>query len=141
MRLVLASLAAAAAGLLALQVSLAPGRDAPVKKPFGIDKRVPWTASRVKGSPEPPDPYRTEVAFPRLPQFSQPLDFSRAPGTDRFFLAERFGKIFSFANDPQTDKADLFIDLKKTVYAIAAHPQFAQNGYLFVTYVLDPKET
>src|SRR5581483_1015846 len=69
------------------------------------------------------------------------LDFSRAPGTDRFFLAERFGKIFSFANDPQTDKADLFIDLKKTVYAIAAHPQFAQNGYLFVTYVLDPKET
>src|SRR5262245_7676543 len=35
-------------------------------KPYGIDKRVPWTTSRIKGSPEPPPPYRTVSAFPKL---------------------------------------------------------------------------
>ncbi|HKB40745.1 MAG TPA: hypothetical protein VKD72_30245, partial [Gemmataceae bacterium] len=45
----------------------------PKRKPFGIDKRVPWTTSRVKGSPEPPAPYRTEVVFPKL-KFFEPLD-------------------------------------------------------------------
>ena len=41
--------------------------DAPAKKPVGIDKRIPWTTSHVQGSPEPPAPYRTEVAFPKIP--------------------------------------------------------------------------
>src|SRR5262245_16848229 len=29
----------------------------PVRKASGLDKRELWTTSRVKGSPEPPDPY------------------------------------------------------------------------------------
>ncbi len=36
----------------------------PVQKKFGIEKRVPWTTSKVVGSPEPPPPYKTELAFP-----------------------------------------------------------------------------
>src|SRR5258708_1564345 len=31
-----------------------------------IRKRMPWTTSRVTGSPEPPSPYRTERIFPKL---------------------------------------------------------------------------
>src|SRR5438094_650264 len=45
----------------------ADGPDKPVRKEYGIDKRVPWTTSRVIGSPEPPPPYTTEPAFPKLP--------------------------------------------------------------------------
>src|SRR5438105_4736785 len=67
---------------------------APVPKPYGIETRVPWTTSHVKGSPEPPPPYRSEVAFPKL-KFSSPLDLVGAPGVDRLFAAERYGKIFS----------------------------------------------
>ena len=48
----------------------------PVRKPFGLEKRVPWTTSKVVGSPEPPPPYRTELAFPKLPKFEEPLDLT-----------------------------------------------------------------
>ena len=42
--------------------SLTPlqGADEP---PFGIDRRIPWTTSRVVGSPEPPLPYTVEKTF------------------------------------------------------------------------------
>src|SRR5437016_4841196 len=109
------------------------------RKPFGIDKRVPWTTSRVKGSPEPPAPYRTEVVFPKV-KFFEPLDMAPAPGSDRLFVAERRGRIYSFPNDRKAEKADLLIDLKKTVYAFTFHPQFAKNGYVYITYILDPKK-
>jgi uncharacterized repeat protein (TIGR03806 family) len=114
----------------------------PPPKLVGLTQRVPWTTSRVKGSPEPPDPYRSEVAFPNLKSFYEPLDLASVPGGNRFFVAERKGKIFSFANDPNIDKADLVLDLKKTVYGITLHPQYAKNGYLYVTYIVDDsKET
>ncbi|MBY0524982.1 MAG: PQQ-dependent sugar dehydrogenase [Gemmataceae bacterium] len=126
----------------ALLVAPWPGRaDDPAKKPVGIAKRVPWTTSKVKGSPEPPAPYRTEQAFAKLPKFNEPLDMAMVPGTNRLAIAERRGKIYAFVNDPQSDKADLVLDLKKTIYALTFHPQFAKNGYLFVTYVLDPDKT
>jgi uncharacterized repeat protein (TIGR03806 family) len=120
----------------------------PIKPPVGIDKRVPWTTSKVIGSPEPPSPYRTEVAFPNLPKFDSPLDMARVPGSNRLVVAERYGKIFAFVNDPKTDKADLVIDLhpsadrwKGNIYAITFHPQFAKNGYMYVTYVPDADKT
>jgi uncharacterized repeat protein (TIGR03806 family) len=111
----------------------------PAKRPFGIEHRTPWTTSRIQGSPDPPSPYRTERVFKNL-QFSEPLDLTSAPGTDRLFVAERYGKIFSFPNDPRTQKAELFLDLGKVIYGIAFHPRFAENGYVYVTYLVDPKE-
>ena len=36
------------------------------EQPYGIPKRVPWTTSRLTGTPEPPPPYRIERAFPKL---------------------------------------------------------------------------
>src|SRR4051794_40911939 len=84
-------------------------------KSFGIDKRTPWTTSKVKGSPEPPHPYRTVVAFPGV-KFAEPLDLTYVPGAHRLAVAERRGKIFTFANKTAAKTADLLIDLKKTVY-------------------------
>jgi uncharacterized repeat protein (TIGR03806 family) len=118
------------------------------RKAFGIDKRVPWTTSNVKGSPEPPPPYRTTPAFPKLMPFSEPLDLTWAPGTNRLWVAERWGKIYSFVNSKDVEKADLAIYLhgidakgKKTrqhIYGFACHPKFQENGWLFVTYLPDP---
>lgn len=117
----------------------APTKKASVRKATGIEKRVLWTTSRVKGSPEPPAPYRTEIAFPNL-HFVEPLELTRAPDSDRLFVAERYGNIFSFKNDPQVDHADLMMNLGKVIYGIAFHPNFKENGYLYATYILDPKE-
>src|SRR5262245_53018037 len=47
----------------------------PMRKPFGLEKRVPWTTSKVIGSPEPPPAYRAERAFAKL-KFEEPLDLT-----------------------------------------------------------------
>src|SRR5215475_1618180 len=84
----------------------------PVRKPYCLEKRVPWTTSKVIGSPEPPPPYRTEPAFPKLPKFEEPLDLTYAPGTKRLFVAERWGKVYSFVNERDAAKADLALEFK-----------------------------
>src|SRR5262249_10401773 len=122
-------------------------------RPYGLPTRVPWKTSRLTGSPDPPHPYRIERVFPRL-AFKNPLLITRAPGTDRFFVGEHAGKIYSFPKDPACAKADLFLDLTTelqswdkagkvrgvgAVYGLAFHPQFAKNRYCYVCYVLDSK--
>ena len=53
------AIALAYAGLLSIPADSA-------SPPYGIEKRVPWTTSRVIGSPEPPSPYMPALAFPHL---------------------------------------------------------------------------
>ena len=53
-------------------------------------RRVVWTTSRIRGSPEPPSPYLAQRAFPRL-QFAEPLELVALPGTDRLVVAEHAG--------------------------------------------------
>ena len=143
-RMVLAGLGV----LLATQyVSVASEADS--HHPFAISKRVPWTTSRVKGTPDPPSPYRTEPAFPHL-KFEEPLAMTCAPKGDRLFVTERFGRVYSFPNDPEVKKAELFLDLneglegveakRRACYGFAIHPEFATNGYVYITYVLDAIE-
>jgi uncharacterized repeat protein (TIGR03806 family) len=121
------------------------------RKPFGLDRRVPWTTSNVKGSPEPPPPYTSELAFPKLPKFEEPLDLTYAAGTNRLFVAGRWGKVWSFVNKRDVDRADLALEfkgardssgkpMKQVIYAIATHPRFKDNGYLYVTWIPNPEK-
>ena len=139
------------AGLLLLPPSPTFGdAEKPVRKTTGIEKREPWTTSRVKGSPEPPNPYKLENVYPEL-KFDEPLELSAVPGTKRWVVAERRGKIFTFDQDPKKAKKHLLIDVAKAVlgkddpafavYGVVPHPQFATNGYVFVTYVNDDRQT
>ena len=110
----------------------------------GIEKRIAWTTSKISGSPEKPHPYVSEHAFPAI-TFKNCLDLSNAPGSDRLFVAEQGGKIFSFPNRPDVKEADLVIDLAKAIkgvnalYAITFHPDFAKNRYCYVCYILGGK--
>lgn len=104
-------------------------------------ERIPWTNSKVKGSPEPPPPYLTARAFTRL-KFSEPLELTAMPGSDRLVLVEQRGKIYSFPANNQTERADLFADIKKLhpdtteVYSLAFHPQFEKNRFVYIWYML-----
>jgi uncharacterized repeat protein (TIGR03806 family) len=108
----------------------------------GIDQRTPWTTSRITGSPDPPLPYTTELAFPSL-KFNQCLDMARLPGSNRFLIAEQSGKIFSFPDAEDVQQADLVVDLAKeieglrSVYAITFHPDFQRNRYCYICYIRD----
>jgi uncharacterized repeat protein (TIGR03806 family) len=131
--------------LIAAGWQASAGDTEPVRKPFGLDQRIPWTTSKVIGSPEPPPPYKTERVFANL-KFDEPLDLTYAPGTTRLFVAERWGKIYSFVNKKDVDKADLVLEfkgakdskgepMKQVIYAFTTHPKFKENGYLYVTWI------
>src|SRR5262249_56756554 len=98
------------------------------------------TSENLRGTPDPPDPYLTEDAFPRL-KFFEPLSAGVVPGSRRLGVATRPGKIHTFENRPDVAKADLLIDIGKTTYGVVFHPQFPDNRYFFVTYVLDAVKT
>lgn len=118
--------------------------------PAKLAARKPWTTSRVHGSPEPPPPFKTENAFPKL-SFKEPTVLTGAPGVDRLFVVEKGGRIWSFPNDSQCESADLMIDLRADydklipnpkarglgdLYGLAFHPNYPQTPYCYVCYTL-----
>ncbi len=112
---------------------------------YGIDQRIPWTTSRITGSPEPPLPYQLIRAFPKL-KFEQPVDITSAPDTDRLFVVELNGKIFSFPNDQQIAEPDLAMDLMAAipdatrVYGLTFHPEFERNRFCYISYIRQPED-
>src|SRR5205807_5768234 len=115
--------------------------------------RVPWTTSRVVGSPDPPPPFKVVRAFRNL-QFSHPLLMARPPGGDRLFVGEQDGILYSFVDRPDA-RAELFCDLRKeiktlhllpdakeveAVYGLTFHSDFAKNRQCFVCYTLRSKK-
>ncbi len=103
--------------------------------------RVPWTSSRMIGTPEPPPPFHVEPAFPRV-KLQFPVVLVPARGTNRLFVGELPGRIGSFPNDPGATRVDLAIDLARVhpgltaLYGLAFHPKFDENRYVYVCYVL-----
>jgi putative heme-binding domain-containing protein len=141
-------------GVLSLRSDVQPADSAKGERPYGLSKRTPWTTSRLKGTPEPPHPYRIERAFPKL-TFKDPLLLVRLPGSGRFFVGEQAGKLYSFPIDSACDRADLFLDLTtelkswdkdgpvkgvSAVYGLAFHPRFAENRYCYICYILASKK-
>jgi putative heme-binding domain-containing protein len=137
-----------AVGLAACLVSAKNGQAEPVQP-----ARAPWKTSRVVGSPEPPPPFKVVRAFPNL-KFEHPLLITRAPGSDRLFVGEQNGVLYSFVDKPDA-KADLFFDLRKelktlhllpdakgieAVYGLTFHPDFEKNRQCFVCYTLSDKK-
>lgn len=126
---------------------------------YGVSERKAWTTSRVVGTPEPPPPYRTELAFPKL-KFRNPVVLAKPPGMARYFMGEQSGRIFSFSSDPQCERADLALDVERdlltpvadgkgaspvdnqgikgleALYGLTFHPDFAHNRYCYVCYVV-----
>jgi glucose/arabinose dehydrogenase len=132
---------------LALLSRAAVGQDKPAD-------RVPWAASRLTGSPEPPLPLRSERVFPNL-NFRAPVQLVPFPDRRRWVLVEEKGMIYSFPNDPAVEKADLLIDLRKEIrgvdklegvrgvgstYSLAFDPDFSRNRTCYVMYWLASKD-
>ncbi len=100
-------------------------------------QRVPWTASRIHGTPEPPLPFRVERAYPHL-TFDHPLEAAVIPGTDRLVVISEGGSLVSFRNDDSVRATDIFGEISKfdpeilQCYALTFHPRFAENRFVYV---------
>lgn len=75
-------------------------------------ERIPWTTSRVVGSPEPPSLARVERVFPGL-TFRQPLDVQYEPRGKRWWVAQETGQLLSFPDQDDPKAADPVLDLRE----------------------------
>lgn len=153
--LLLASLSSA---VLLTPCSTSTWADDTGNQPAKVSQRQPWTTSRVKGSPEPPLPYRARQVFPHL-NFEQPTVLTSAPGTDRLFVAEQKGRIYSIPDDTTCRQADLFLNVAElvdrrnmtleeedqvtfgSVYGLTFHPDFSSNRKCYVCYTVRYKQS
>jgi len=109
--------------------------------------------SKIHGSPEPPPPYRTERTFPKI-KIEHPVLLAKAAGTNRYFVAQLEGKIYSFKNDQATTQTDLFADISKApfkpesvaspasfgaLYGLVFPPDFETNRVCYICYVVNGK--
>src|SRR5437867_2036155 len=108
------------------------------EKPFGIDHRIPWTTSRVAGSPEPPLPFTVEKTFTNI-QWRAPIFVTPEPDSDQLLIVlaggekERPSKILRVLDDASIAQTETFLTVSnRLIYSIACHPGYRTNGQLFV---------
>jgi len=133
----------------------APEETSPKEPPYGLTARIPWTTSRVLGSPEPPLPYTLGRAMPSL-KFNVAITVVPEPGGKRLILLQYDGQLHSINGSGDDRTSRLWFDLepdepavekkadgdgkeesKPTVQqrnwsGIAFHPNYESNGYLYI---------
>src|SRR5688500_7776404 len=119
-------------------VIAAAGRGAETEAPYGLERRIPWTTSRVVGSPDPPLPYTVERTFTNV-QWRAPLFAIAEPGTDSLLVVRQGGekdrpsKVLRVRDDPSTDQTDTLLTVSnRLLYSVEFHPGYRTNGHLFV---------
>lgn len=107
------------------------------------EERLPWTTSRVIGSPEPPKPYQVQRVYPQL-QFKNPVELVAMTGQNQMLMLQVDGKLSVFDDDQECRTADLILDLATgpepmRAFGFGLHPHFQQNRQLFVVYSSDTR--
>jgi uncharacterized repeat protein (TIGR03806 family) len=104
----------------------------------GLPRQAGVRGSRVVGSPDPPLPYRARPAYPRL-KLDFPIAIDRVPGTHWLLVIVQdkpYGAttIHKFQDEAQVERMEQVLSTPAggTAYGIAFHPQFANNGYVYV---------
>jgi uncharacterized repeat protein (TIGR03806 family) len=129
---------------IALNLRAADGGAA--QKPAGLTQRVPWTTSKIHGTPDPPNPYKLVKAFSRL-KFNSCTDLCAQPGSNWLVIGEQFGRAWAFWNGEDADKLFPFFNIglpagaqfpgteaPRQIWSIAFHPRFWETKYVYVTY-------
>lgn len=99
--------------------------------------RPKLTTSRVIGSPEPPDPYRTERRYPQL-KVDFPIIVAHQPGSDRLWTITQdqsfsLTSIRRFVDSADVTQTEVLLPPDNRVaYDICFHPDFAKNGFVYV---------
>jgi uncharacterized repeat protein (TIGR03806 family) len=107
------------------------------EKPFGMERRIPWSDSRVVGSPEPMSPYKTIRAFPKLP-VKQPLCMVPEPGTNRLFVLQHLspqggpGRLLVVRDDQEVAEAETLLEIDGLAVGLAFHSDYERNGYVYI---------
>ena len=119
--------------------------DSPPAPTFGLDARPSNTTCLAVDRPQSDATIQLDRVFANL-SFSQPLHMMQAPGDDtRWFVVQRTGRIYVFANDTNVTTRNTFIDVSSIIdsgaseaglLGMAFDPDFATNGYVYLSYTV-----
>lgn len=123
-------------GLAAIVAGWCGDVSAEEPRPFGIEQRIPWTTSRVVGSPDPLPPYRAARIYEKL-ELKNPLYLASEPGRGTFLVVEMTGgsgpgRLRRFTDTPDSQTLDTVLTVDYLVYGMCFHPRFAENGYIYL---------
>ena len=100
--------------------------------------RIPWTTSRIVGSPEPPLPYTTEPYLPGV-AMPNPVFVTREPGTRNLMVIlqssdeGRPARVLRLDPTATPPTASPFLEVPdRLTYSIAFHPGYPTNGLAFL---------
>ena len=74
---------------------------------------------------------RPKKTFTKFP-LKQPVYIEPEPGTDQLLVIELGGKIRRFKDDSEAENAEFLIDTGRETYGLTFHPNYEENGYLYV---------
>ncbi|MFT5188907.1 MAG: glucose/arabinose dehydrogenase/cytochrome c553 [Verrucomicrobiales bacterium] len=102
------------------------------------NERVPWTSSRLAGSPEPPLPFTVERIFPKV-DLPAPMYLIEEPGSDRLWVVLQGGerdkpaKIVGFPNHPEATESELVFELPgHLIYSMIFDPGYEENRLIYL---------
>jgi uncharacterized repeat protein (TIGR03806 family) len=107
-------------------------------RPFGLEKRIPWTTSQVVGSPDPPMPYVVTQVFTDI-KWEQPIYVEREPGTENLIVIQKGGeedtptRIVRVKDEAEAAEIEVLLSVAdRQVYGLTFHPEYQQNGFLYL---------
>lgn len=109
--------------------------ESPGQPDFAIAEYVPLTTSQVIGSPDPPLPYRAVRVEGLEPQW--PVFVATEPGSRRLIIIEEHSpysrsRISRTTGFPDVGEVETLLEMSDVAYCVAFHPDFAENGYMYV---------
>jgi len=103
----------------------------------GDTQRIPWTESRLTGTAEPPLPWRVTRCYEKLP-LKAPVYLRAEPGTRRILYVDHKaegtepGGLRAFQDDADSIESEPILTMDNLIYGFCFHPNYDENGYLFV---------
>jgi len=108
------------------------------ERSFGLETRIPWTTSRVVGSPDPPLPFVATQVFTNI-KWEQPIYVEREPGTDNLIVIQKGGeentptRIVRVKDQPDVNEIEVLLSVAdRQVYGLTFHPEYQDNGLLYL---------
>lgn len=103
-----------------------------------LQAAMPQVESHVAGSPDPPLPFRSERVLPEL-KLSWPIFAISEPGSQRLLFIDQnksYGPahLCRTTDDPSSGEFETLLEFPDggIAYSIAFHPDYEQNGYIYV---------
>ena len=102
-------------------------------------KRIPWSTSKVVGTPEPALPYVTEPIWNTLP-VKKPLELKQLPGHAGWMLyadhretKDVVSVLSAFAaKTGVTTQIESLSLTNRLIYGFCFHPKFTENGFVYL---------